>query len=99
MDPLLYNDQMTLKPTQKIRRKNKRTKLQDLYEEGKVTSEEFYHELVRFIKSRLMPDLIRRGYYKRLVYLIKGIRSNRATRPQRYCLHRFRPKRHYLCKW
>ena len=76
MDPLLYNDQMTLKPTQKIRRKNKRTKLQELYEEGKVTSEEFYHELVRFIKSRLMPDLIRRGYY------INGKRQVNFTRDE-----------------
>ena len=76
MDPLLYNDQMTLKPTQKIRRKNKRTKLQELYEEGKTTSEEFYNELVRFIKSRLMPDLIRRGYY------INGKRQTNFTRDE-----------------
>ena len=76
MDPSLYNDQMTLKPTQKIRRKNKRTKLQELYEEGKTTSEEFYNELVRFIKSRLMPDLIRRGYY------INGKRQTNFTRDE-----------------
>ena len=37
MDPSLYNNQMTLKPTQKIRRKNKRTRLQELWEEGKTT--------------------------------------------------------------
>ena len=45
MDPLLYNNQMTMRPQQKIRRKNKQTKLQTLYEEGKVTSEEFYKAL------------------------------------------------------
>ncbi len=76
MDPNLYNSQMTIKPTQKIRRKNKRTNLQTLYEEGKVTSEEFYNELIRFIKSRLMPDLIRRGYY------INGIRQSNFTRDE-----------------
>ena len=76
MDPSLYSNQMTLKPTQRIRRKNKRTKLQELYEEGKVTSEEFYHELVRFIKSRLMPDLIKRGYY------INGKRQVNFTRDE-----------------
>ena len=76
MDPLLYNDQMTMRPQQKIRRKNKQTKLQTLYEEGKVTSEEFYKELIKFIKSRLMPDLIRRGYY------INGIRQTNYTRDE-----------------
>lgn len=76
MDPLLYNDQMTMKPTQKIRRKNKRTRLQELYEEGKATSEEFYTELTKFIKSRLMPDLIRRGYY------INGKRQINFTRDE-----------------
>lgn len=76
MDPLLYNDQMTIKPQRKIRRKNKQTKLQTLYEEGKVTSEEFYKELTKFIKSRLMPDLIRRGYY------INGKRQTSYTRDE-----------------
>ena len=76
MDPSLYNNQMTLKPTQKIRRKNKRTRLQELWEEGKATSEEFYKELTKFIKSRLMPDLIRRGYY------INGKRQNNYTRDE-----------------
>ena len=76
MDPSLYNNQMTLKPTQKIRRKNKRTRLQELWEEGKTTSEEFYNELVKFIKSRLMPDLIRRGYY------INGKRQTNYTRDE-----------------
>jgi hypothetical protein len=76
MDPLLYNNQMTMRPQQKIRRKNKQTKLQTLYEEGKVTSEEFYKELTKFIKSRLMPDLIRRGYY------INGKRQNSYTRDE-----------------
>ena len=56
MDPSLYNKQMTLKPTQKIRRKNKRTRLQELWEEGKTTSEEFYNELVKFIKSRFIRE-------------------------------------------
>lgn len=76
MDPALYNDQMTMRPQQKIRRKNKQTKLQTLYEEGKVTSEEFYKELIKFIKSRLMPDLIRRGYY------INGKRQTSFTRDE-----------------
>ena len=71
-----YNKQMTLKPTQKIRRKNKKTNLQKLYNEGKVTSEEFYTELIKFIKWRLMPDLIRRGYY------INGVRQNNFTRDE-----------------
>ena len=76
MDPALYNNQMTMRPQQKIRRKNKQTKLQILYEEGKVTSEEFYKELTKFIKSRLMPDLIRRGYY------INGKRQTSYTRDE-----------------
>ena len=71
-----YNKQMTLKPTQKIRRKNKKTNLQKLYNEGKVTSEEFYTELIKFIKWRLMPDLIRRGYY------LNGVRQNNFTRDE-----------------
>ena len=76
MDPSLYNDKMTLKPTRKIRRKNKRTKLQELYEAGQVTSTEFYNELQKFIKSRLIPDLIRRGYY------INGVRQEKFTRDE-----------------
>lgn len=68
------NSQMTLKPTQKIRRKNKKTRLQELYNEGKVTSEEFYKELMKVIKWRLMTDLIRRGYY------INGVRQVNFTR-------------------
>ena len=71
-----YNNQMTLKPTQKIRRKNKKTRLQELYNEGLVTSEEFYHELTKFIKWRLMTDLIRRGYY------INGVRQVNFTRDE-----------------
>ena len=71
-----YNSNMTLKPTQKIRRKNKKTKLQQLYNEGKVRSEEFYFELTKFIKWRLMTDLIRRGYY------INGVRQNNFTRDE-----------------
>ena len=67
---------MTLKPQQKIRRKNKKTKLQELYNEGKVTSEEFYCELTKFIKWRLMTDLIRRGYY------INGVRQVNFTRDE-----------------
>lgn len=72
----LYSSSMTLKPTQKIRRKNKKTKLQELYNEGKLTSEEFYEELTKFIKWRLMTDLIRRGYY------INGVRQNNFTRDE-----------------
>ena len=67
---------MTLKPKQKIKRKNKKTQLQTLYEEGKVTSEEFYKELIIFIKWRLMTDLIKRGYY------IDGIRQVAFTRDE-----------------
>ena len=96
MDPLLYNDQMTLKPTQKIRRKNKRTKLQELYEGGKVTSEEFYHELVRFIKSRLMPDLIRRGYYingKRQVNFTRDEWDSCYTHVLRKVINEYSPER------
>lgn len=72
----LRSDLMTLKPKRKIRRKNKRTRLQELYDEGKVTSEEFYKELIVFIKWRLMPDLIKRGYY------INGIKQNNFTRDE-----------------
>lgn len=72
----LRSDDMTLKPKRKIRRKNKRTRLQELYDEGKVTSEEFYKELTVFIKWRLMPDLIKRGYY------INGIKQNNFTRDE-----------------
>ena len=71
-----HNSQMTLKPTQKHVRKNKRTRLQQLYNEGKVTTEEFYQELTKFIKWRLMPDLIRRGYY------INGVRQINFTRDE-----------------
>jgi hypothetical protein len=71
-----YSKSMTLKPQQKIRRKNKKTKLQELYNEGKVTSEEFYCELTKFIKWRLMTDLIRRGYY------INGVRQVNFTRDE-----------------
>lgn len=70
------NSNMTLKPTQKIRRKNKKTRLQELYNEGKVTSTEFYEELTKFIKWRLMTDLIRRGYY------INGVRQVNFTRDE-----------------
>ena len=71
-----YNSQMTLKTSQKIRRKNKKTKLQELYNAGLVTSEEFYQELTKFIKWRLMTDLIRRGYY------INGVRQVNFTRDE-----------------
>ena len=73
---LLRSDDMTLKPKRKIRRKNKRTRLQELYDEGKVTSEEFYKELIIYIKWRLMPDLIKRGYY------INGVKQNNFTRDE-----------------
>ena len=73
---IMHSEGMTLKPKQRIRRKNKRTRLQELYEEGKVTSEEFYKELTVFIKWRLMTDLIRRGYY------INGVRQNNFTRDE-----------------
>ncbi len=72
----LRSDDMTLKPKRRIRRKNKRTRLQELYDEGKVTSEEFYKELIIYIKWRLMPDLIKRGYY------INGIKQNNFTRDE-----------------
>ena len=72
----LRNDLMTLKPDKKVKRKNKRTNLQVLWEEGKVTTEEFYLELTKFIKWRLMTDLIRRGYY------INGVKQNNFTRDE-----------------
>ena len=76
-DELVFrNDQMTLKPVKKIRRKNKHTRLQELYDSGELTSEEFYQELIKFIKWRLMPDLIRRGYY------INGVRQMNFTRDE-----------------
>ena len=75
VEPLRSED-MTLRPKRKIRRKNKRTHLQELYDEGKVTSEEFYKELTVFIKWRLMPDLIKRGYY------INGVKQNNFTRDE-----------------
>ena len=73
---VFHTDRMTLKPTQKIRRKNKKTRLQELYNEGKLKTEEFYQELTKFIKWRLMDDLIRRGYY------INGIRQVNFTRDE-----------------
>ena len=73
---VFYSSSMTLKPTKKIRRKNRKTRLQELYNEGKLTSEEFYNELTKFIKWRLMTDLIRRGYY------INGVRQNNFTRDE-----------------
>ena len=76
MDPILYSKDMTLKPTQKMIRKNKKTKLQELYNDGKLRTEEFYQELTKFIKWRLMDDLIRRGYY------INGIRQVNFTRDE-----------------
>ena len=72
----LRSDQMTLKPKKKIKRKNKTTNLQTLYNEGKVTTREFYDELTKFIKWRLMPDLIKRGYY------INGVKQNNFTRDE-----------------
>ena len=72
----LRSNQMTLKPKKKIKRKNKTTNLQILYNEGKVTSREFYDELTKFIKWRLMPDLIKRGYY------INGVKQNNFTRDE-----------------
>lgn len=70
------SNEMTLKSSRKIKRRNKRTRLQELYNEGKVTSEEFYQELTKFIKWRLMTDLIRKGYY------INGVRQVNFTRDE-----------------
>ena len=102
MDPLLYNDQMTMRPQQKIRRKNKQTKLQILYEEGKVTSEEFYKELIKFIKSRLMPDLIRRGYYingKRQVNFTRDECDSCYTHVLRKILNEYSPEKGTLATY
>ena len=74
--PKIITKEMTLKPKQKIKRKNKKTQLQALYEQGKVTSEEFYKELIIFIKWRLITDLIKRGYY------IDGVRQSIFTRDE-----------------
>ena len=70
------SDKMTLKPKKKRKRKNKDTNLQTLYNEGKVRSEEFYKELIIYIKWRLMTDLIKRGYY------INGVRQLSFTRDE-----------------
>lgn len=102
MDPLLYNNQMTMRPQQKIRRKNKKTKLQTLWEEGKVTSEEFYKELIKFIKSRLMPDLIRRGYYingKRQVNFTRDECDSCYTHVLRKIINEYSPERGTLATY
>lgn len=52
------------KQVKKKRKKTKHSGLQQLWDEGKVKSLEFYDEVSTFIKWRLMPDLIRRGVYK-----------------------------------
>lgn len=38
--------------------------IQRLYEQGKLDSDQFYIEATSLIKSRLMPDLIYKGYFK-----------------------------------
>lgn len=38
--------------------------IQRLYEQGKLKSDQFFIEATSLIKSRLMPDLIYKGYYK-----------------------------------
>lgn len=38
--------------------------IQRLYEQGKINSDQFFIEATSLIKSRLMPDLIYKGYYK-----------------------------------
>lgn len=38
--------------------------IQRLYNQGKLDSNQFYTEVSSLIKSRLMPDLIYKGYYK-----------------------------------
>lgn len=73
---VLLDENVTLKSKIKRRRKNKHTKLQELYDAGKVTSEEFYKELLTFIKWRLMTDLIKKGYY------IDGVRQSNFTRDE-----------------
>ncbi len=73
IDPKLLDKNVTLKSTVKRKRKNKKTNLQELYDAGLVRSEAFYKELITFIKWRLMPDLIKKGYY------IDGIRQSNFT--------------------
>ena len=73
IDPKLLDKNVTLKSTVKRKRKNKKTNLQELYDAGLVRSEAFYKELITFIKWRLMPDLIKKGYY------INGIRQSNFT--------------------
>ena len=38
--------------------------IQRLYEQGKLNSNQFFVEASSLIKSRLMPDLIYKGYYR-----------------------------------
>lgn len=38
--------------------------IQRLYEQGKLNSDQFFIEATSLIKSRLMPDLIYKGYYR-----------------------------------
>lgn len=66
----------TQEPAKKTKCKNKPTRLQQLYDEGKVTSQEFYEELTGYIRWRLYPDLIKKGYY------IDGVRQSNFTREE-----------------
>lgn len=48
----------------KIELPKKPNNIQRLYEQNKLMSEQFYIEATSLIKSRLMPDLIYKGYYR-----------------------------------
>lgn len=48
----------------KIEVPKKPNNIQRLYEQGKLNSNQFFQEASALIKSRLMPDLIYKGYYR-----------------------------------
>jgi hypothetical protein len=51
-------------PKKKRKRKGKYTKLQELWDNGEMMSEEFYINFVNFAKKFLYKSLILKGYYK-----------------------------------
>ena len=48
----------------KISVPKKPNNIQRLYEQGKLNSDKFFIEATSLIKSRLMPDLVYKGYYR-----------------------------------
>ena len=54
----------TILDRNKITVPKKPNNIQRLYEQGKLNSEQFFIEASSLIKSRLMPDLIYKGYFR-----------------------------------